>query len=70
MTPESPAYMAGVKIGDTIVECNDQAVETVEDINKIKNQYKPGDEIKLKVYRNKSYKEITVVLGEELPSTN
>ncbi len=70
MTPESPAYMAGVKIGDTIVECNGKAVETVEDINKIKNQYEPGDEIKLKVYRDKSYKEITVVLGEEIPSSN
>lgn len=67
MTPAAPAYMAGIKIGDIIVECDGQPVKTVEDINKIKNKYKPGDELKLKVYRQKNYKEITVVLGEELP---
>ena len=39
MTPAAPAYMAGVKIGDIIVECDGQAVKTVEDINKIKNKY-------------------------------
>lgn len=67
MTSESPAYTAGVKVGDTIVECNGQSVATVDDINQIKNQYKPGDELKLKVYRQNGYKDITVVLGEEVP---
>lgn len=70
MTPAAPAYMAGIKIGDIIVECDDQPVKTVEDINKIKNKYKPGDELKIKVYRQKDYKEIKVVLGEELPDAN
>jgi len=70
MTPGSPAYMAGIKIGDTIVECEGKKVETVEDINAIKNKHKPGDELKLKVYRQKAYKNITVILGEELPGSN
>ena len=70
MTPAAPAYMAGVKIGDIIVECDGKPVKTVEDINKIKNKYKPGDELKIKVYRQKDYKEIKVVLGEELPDAN
>lgn len=70
MTPDSPAHMAGVKIGDIIVECNDQKVETVEDINKIKNKFSPGDEITVKVYRQGDYKKITLILGEDIPSGN
>lgn len=68
MTADSPAYMAGVKIGDIIVECNGKSVESVEDINEIKNQFAPGDKLKIKVYRQGNYKEITLVLGEEVPS--
>lgn len=68
MTPNSPAYMAGVKIGDIITECDDTKVETVEDINEIKNQKQPGDEMTLKVYRQGKYKKITLILGEDVPS--
>jgi len=68
MTPNSPAYMAGIKIGDIIVECNSKAVKTIDELNTIKNQHKPGDELKLKIYRQGKYKDITVVLGEELPT--
>lgn len=68
MTADSPAYMAGVKIGDIIVECNGKEIETVDDINKIKNQFSPGDKLKIKVYRQGEYKDITLVLGEEVPS--
>ena len=67
MTPNSPAYMAGIKIGDIIVECNGKKVETVEDINEIKNKFAPGDKLQLKVYRQGSYKEITLILGEDVP---
>ena len=70
MTESSPAYMAGVKIGDIITECNGTKVETVEDINAIKNKFKPGDKLKIKVYRQGSYKDITIVLGEEIPSND
>ena len=67
ITPNSPAYMAGIKIGDIIVECNGEKVETVEDINNIKNQFAPGDKLALKVYRQGSYKDITLILGEDIP---
>lgn len=70
MTANSPAYMAGIKIGDIVVECNGTKVETVDDINKIKNKHAPGDEIALKVYRQGSYKNIVVVLGEEVPTAD
>ncbi len=68
MTPDSPAYLAGVKIGDIIVECAGKKVTTVEEINEIKNKLQPGDEMEIKVYRQGKYKTITLVLGEEIPS--
>jgi len=70
MTPDSPAYMAGIKIGDIIVECNGEKVETVEDINEIKNEFSPGDKMTLKVYRQGEYKEITLILGEDIPNND
>ncbi len=68
MTPNSPAYMAGVKIGDIITECDGTKVETVEEINKIKNKKQPGDQMTIKVYRQGEYKKITLILGEDMPS--
>ncbi len=68
MTANSPAYLAGVKIGDIIVECDGKKVKTVEEINDIKNKKQPGDEMKLKVYRQGETKTITLILGEDIPS--
>ena len=68
MTPDSPAYMAGVKIGDIIVKCGGKKVSTVEEINEIKNKYQPGDKLKLEINRQGKTKEITIVLGEEIPN--
>lgn len=68
MTPNSPAYMAGVKIGDIIVECAGKKVTTVDEINDIKNKLKPGDNMKVKVYRQGEYKTISIILGEDIPS--
>ena len=35
--------------------------------NEIKNKFAPGDKLQLKVYRQGSYKEITLILGEDVP---
>lgn len=70
MTADSPADMAGIKIGDIIFECEGTKVETVEDINEIKNKHKVGDTIKMKVYRQGETKDIKLVLGEEAPGAN
>ncbi len=67
MSPVSPAYMAGVQIGDIIVEVNGQAVETVDQLNEIKNKHTVGDKLELKIYRNGSFINIPLVLGEEIP---
>ena len=70
MTADSPAYMAGIKIGDIITECEGKKIETVEDLNEIKNKHKVGDTLKMKVYRQGETVNITLVLGEEAPGSN
>jgi len=68
MTPDSPAYLAGIKIGDIITACDGKKVETVEDINEIKNKKQPGDKMTVTVYRQGKKLDIELVLGEEMPS--
>ena len=67
ITPNGPAFMAGIKVGDIIVECEGEPIETVDDINKIKNKKKPGDKISIKVYRKGDYSDLDLILGEEVP---
>ncbi len=69
LTPNGPAHMAGVKIGDIIIECDGEPVETVDDINEIKNKKSPGDEISVKIYRRGEYVNLKIILGEENPGT-
>lgn len=68
MTPDAPAYLAGIKIGDIIVACDGKKIETVEDINEIKNKKQPGDKMTVTVYRQGKKLNIDLVLGEEMPS--
>lgn len=70
MTADSPAYMAGIKIGDIIIECEGKKVETVDDINEIKNKHKVGDTITMKVFRQGKTVDVKLVLGEEAPGAN
>lgn len=67
MSPNSPAYMSGVQIGDIIVEADGQKVKTVDELNELKNKHAVGDRFDLKVYRNGAYKTLTLILGEEIP---
>lgn len=68
MTDNSPAHMAGLKIGDIITECNGKAVKTVDELNEIKNKYKPNDTLKLKVWRTGETLDVNLILGEEVPN--
>ena len=70
MTADSPAYMAGIKIGDIITECEGNKIKTVDDLNEIKNKHQVGDTITLKVYRQGKTIDIKLVLGEEAPSVS
>lgn len=67
MSPDSPAYLAGIQIGDIIVEVDGKEVKTVDELNDIKNKHSVGDKLVLKVYRNNSYVDVPLILGEEIP---
>lgn len=61
----SSAEKAGIKPGDVIIEADGTKVTKMDDLNKIKNSHKIGDEMKIKVVRNGQEKEITITLGEQ-----
>lgn len=47
----SAAEIAGIKPGDVIIGIEDEAIKTMDELNTIKNNYKAGDTITLKIYR-------------------
>lgn len=61
----SSAEKAGLKPGDVIIEADGTKITTMDELNKIKNSHKIGDEMKLKVNRDGQEKEITLTLGEQ-----
>lgn len=67
VSPFSGAEDAGIKNKDVILEVNGKEVKTVQEINDIRDKFKAGDKIKMKVYRKSTDKtfEVEVTLGED-----
>lgn len=61
----SSGEKAGIKAGDVIIEADGSKVSTMDDLNKIKNSHKIGDEMNVKVNRNGQEKDLTLTLGEQ-----
>ena len=61
----SPAEKAGIKIGDIIIEADGQKVESMDDLNKIKNTHKIGDKMTLKLYRDGKELSVELTLAEQ-----
>lgn len=61
----SPAEKAGLKKADVIISANGKDIQTMDQLNVLKNACKIGDKFKLKVVRQSKEVEITVVLAEE-----
>lgn len=61
----SAAEQAGILVGDVIIGIEDEAITTVEELNKVKNRYKAGDTIKLTVSRNGTDVDVNVKLQED-----
>ena len=61
----SAAQKAGLKAGDVITEIDGKQVTTSQELTEIINTHNIGDKIKLKIYRDKSYQEIELTLGEK-----
>jgi S1-C subfamily serine protease len=63
--PKGPADTAGLKVNDIIIEVDNRTVTCPEDLVIYLERYKsPGDVIHLKVMRNSTVSEFTLVLGE------
>lgn len=60
----SAAEMAGLRTGDVIIGINDEAVTSMDELNAVKNQFKAGDTITLKVYRDGKDIDIPLVLHD------
>jgi len=61
----SAAEKAEIRAGDVIVEIEGTKITTMNELNAIKNQKSIGDTIKLKVYRDGIYKNISLTLQEQ-----
>ena len=61
----SAGQKAGLKIGDVIIEADGKKITTMDELNVIKNNHNIGDEMKLKINRNGSEKEVTLILQEQ-----
>lgn len=61
----SAAEKVGIKIGDVITSIDGKTITSMNELNEVKNSHQIGDEIKLKIYRNNSEKEITLTLQEQ-----
>ena len=64
VTPDSSAETAGIQVGDIIVAADGQEIASVDELNNIKDQHSPGDEIVLTIYRGGQTTDVTVVLSE------
>ncbi len=65
VTQGSGADKAGIRAGDIIVSMAGKAVETVRDLDKIKEAYKPGDRVSVVVDRNGKKISLEMTFGEE-----
>ena len=62
------ADVGGIKKGDVIIECEGEEIESVDDINAIRDTHKVGDTLKFVVVRNGAKIKCNVVLQEEKPT--
>ena len=62
------AYLSGIRPGDVIVKCDGQKIETIDDINAIRDKHKVGDTMAITVSRGNEELTYDVKLMEERPA--
>ena len=62
VTTASAAAKAGIKTNDIITKFDDQSVKNVDELNTLKAKHKAGDVIKVEVYRNSAYVNLSITL--------
>lgn len=64
--PNGPADKAGLQAGDIITQVNGSDIAESGELPRVIGDSRPGDTVKLKVWRSKASREISVVLGEQV----
>ena len=59
------AEKAGIRVGDVIIKADGQDIETMDELNEIKNGKEIGDKVTLTVWRNGETMDIDVTLQEQ-----
>ena len=62
---DSPAEKAGIKVGDIITEVGSKKIKNSGELTSAVKASNKGDQLVCKVYRDGSYTEITVTVGEK-----
>lgn len=62
--PGSPAEKAGVEGGDVITKFDGKTVERFTDLARIVGATKPGTKATMQIFRNGSFRDLSVVVGE------
>lgn len=61
---DSPASKAELKEGDIIIKIENQDIKSINELNRIKNNYNIGDKVKLTIIRNSEELEVEIELAE------
>jgi S1-C subfamily serine protease len=61
--PDSPAAKAGLQVGDVILAVDDEPVTMEAPLADHIQRYKPGERIRLRIYRGGRTRELTLTLG-------
>lgn len=66
ITPDSAAENSGIEVGDIIIGLNGQSIYTMEELNKMLDEFTAGDTVNLTIYRRdtEAQFEIPLVLDE------
>jgi len=62
---DKPAEKAGVLAGDIIVEANGKTIKTHQELVKLVLSSMIGDELKIRVYRDGEYLDLTILIGNK-----
>lgn len=64
VAPGTAAANAGLKSGDVVVEVNGERIERSGQLSSLIGLSAPGDKVKLKIWRDKGWKELEIKLGK------
>jgi serine protease Do len=70
LEPLGPAYLAGMRSGDIIVQLGDSPVTSINSLSKALYAYKAGDTATVIVYRNRQILELKITFAEKPQAEN